>query len=328
MDGGGPGPRSRERTLAAQRRRILEALAGLLEEAEGEWRAGGVTAARVSARAGVSSTTFYEIFENLGECVLALREQAMARMMGLTREAFAGEERWPEGIAAGLGALLGFLDAEPLLARVCLVDSFAVGAVVWRRRARELEALRGMLEAGEAGARGDAANARAGGARATRGSRAEASIESVAGVLRNRLLAGQAPPFAALLPGLLERLLGDYRVAPEEIGRALARAEAIVAERSHAGGPERLVAVPAWLENPNAFRMRECVLWVAEHEGACNGEVAVGLGITNPSHVSNLLRRLQTREVLAKRSGRPGRRNAWSLTPQGEKIARALRARE
>jgi AcrR family transcriptional regulator len=50
-----------------QRRRILDAMVCEV----GEWGLRGVTIAGVSARAGVSRSTFYELFKDLDTCVLA-----------------------------------------------------------------------------------------------------------------------------------------------------------------------------------------------------------------------------------------------------------------
>jgi len=238
-------------------------------------------------------------------------------MTGLVGEVFAGEACWSEGVVAGLAALLGFLDDEPLLARVCLVDSL-MSAQALLQRARELQALRPLLEAGRAGAQAQDG---------LHEWRAETTIEAVAGVLRGRLLDERAPPFTALLEGLVDQVLGDYRVAPGRLEQARRRARAIMAERSRGPAPEPpAAAIPRWLENPSSFRARRCVVWVAEHPRASNHEVAAGIGASE-GYTSMLLGRLYERDVLGKRAGRPGKANAWWLTPEGERIAQALKAK-
>ncbi len=299
-----------------RRARILAATA----EVVGERGVRGVTVAELSARAGISSATFYRVFGSCEECVLALHEQAMERMTGLTREAFARESCWSEGVVAGLAALLGFLDDEPLLARLCLVESLVLGEPALRRRAHALQALRPLLDAGPARARADAGGPAWG---------AEASMEAVAGVLRGRLVDGHAPPFTPLLGGLVDQLLGGaYRVSPQQLEQARRRARAIVREgRSPRPARVPLEPIPRWAENPNATRMRECLLWVAAHPRQSNQQVGAAIGIAHGGHVSALLNRLHERGVLAKRVGGPGKSNAWWPTPEGERIACILRVR-
>jgi hypothetical protein len=50
---------------------------------------------------------------------------------------------WQDGVRSALVSLLAFLDCEPLLARVWLIESLAAGAWALERRERDLAALHG-----------------------------------------------------------------------------------------------------------------------------------------------------------------------------------------
>jgi hypothetical protein len=66
-------------------------------------------------------------------------------------------------------------------------------------------------------------------------------------------------------------------------------------------------------------------LFVAEHPGASNREIALGAEIKDEGQASKLLARLASMNLLAKRSPGPGKPNAWRLTPHGEKVLEAVR---
>ncbi len=77
----------------------------------------------------------------------------------------------------------------------------------------------------------------------------------------------------------------------------------------------------------NAHRVRRCLLFLAEHPDSSNREIATGIGITDQSQMSRLLASLARENLVSKRSGGIGKRNAWQLTTQGEEIARMLSER-
>jgi AcrR family transcriptional regulator len=108
---------------AHQRRRLLDAAAAALAE-QGYGR---LTAARVTELAGVSSRTFYQHFEDLWTCLLAAYETEASRLYQRIEGACTAliEERGPVAEAdrrgrgrAGIAAGIGFLAAEPDIARL------------------------------------------------------------------------------------------------------------------------------------------------------------------------------------------------------------------
>ncbi|MFI5010515.1 MAG: TetR/AcrR family transcriptional regulator, partial [Solirubrobacterales bacterium] len=109
-----------------------------------------LTVAQVIGRAKVSRKTFYDVFLDREDCFLAAFNEAVTRMEAIAVEAYEGESSWREGMRAGLVALLAFLNAEPGLARLCVVEALGAGPRVLDRRAEMLEALREVVDRGRA----------------------------------------------------------------------------------------------------------------------------------------------------------------------------------
>ncbi len=109
----------------------------------------------------------------------------MRRTSARIAQAFAQSTTWQEQAVAGLAALLSALDADPCLARVCLVEALAAGAAALEYHAREIELLKHMVDSAAGSARTD----RHGSALS-----AEATVVAVAGILHRRLITGEAPP--------------------------------------------------------------------------------------------------------------------------------------
>ena len=121
-------PRGRHRlppevVARSQRERLLDAAIRVVAEK-------GYAAATIgdlTGEAGVSRTTFYELFEDKEACFLAAYDGAVELLVRRVTSAYESEERWPERAAAGLAALLEALAEEPQLARLALVDVGAAG---------------------------------------------------------------------------------------------------------------------------------------------------------------------------------------------------------
>lgn len=308
----GGDPLSREQVREHQRARIMGATVAMV--AERGFRDASI--ARVTEAAGVSRHTFYELFESFEECFLAVLDGAMRRSTALIAEAFARSDTWPERAVGGLGALLGFLDSDPGLARVCLVEALAAGRAALEYRARELEVIKHMVD-------GAASDGRVGGGASMHG--AETIVAAVAGILHGRVVKGEAPPFMDLLEQLVEVALGsdfDREGVAPQIERARLSADVAAQERGERAGAE--VAIPRGLSNPAAYQARSCLLYVVAHPGASNGAVGEGTGVRHRAQISSVLGRLVGLGLVTKRAGGPGRANAWTATPAGERVARAL----
>lgn len=133
---------------AHQRQRLLDAAASALAE-QGYGR---LTAARVTELAGVSSRTFYQHFEDLWACLLAAYEAEAGHLCTEIESACAArQEDDRRGRAgAGISAALGFLAAEPAVARLLSAEpppQVAALSAARRDLAERLGAmLRGVLE--------------------------------------------------------------------------------------------------------------------------------------------------------------------------------------
>lgn len=112
-----------EEVAESQRGRILAAMT----DAVGRDGYQSARVADVIAHAGVSRKTFYEHFEDKEHCFVAAYEQALARLLSITLEAFEAQDEWVDQLRAGLTALLNALAYEPAVARMCFVEVLAAG---------------------------------------------------------------------------------------------------------------------------------------------------------------------------------------------------------
>lgn len=315
-----------EQVAQSQRARILQALV----EVVAERGFAGTTVKLVRTRAGVSSRTFYECFEGLEDCFTAVLDLGQKRTIELVSLAFEREECWQDGVRSVLALLLAFLDSEPLLARVWLVESLAAGSWAHEHRERNLADLRELVLA-----RWPASDSWTSPPLA-----AEGVMSSVLGIMHAHILQGKPELFIELLGPLMGLVTAPYldaRGVEREIERGDELAREILAGDTRWAPPSAQatgqdtglgvgqgVALPATLNNPSAHRARECLLFLAEHPDSSNREVAMGIDVAHQSQISSLLAYLFQENLVTKRSEGRGKRNAWQLTPRGEEIARAL----
>jgi AcrR family transcriptional regulator len=296
-----------------QRRRLLEAMAQLAAE-EGFRR---VTVGGVCARAAVSPSALRELFGSLDGCFLVLLERVTERSTSLVIEAFEAEASWQDGVLAALEALLVFLDLEPVLARVCLIEALAGPGEAAELRARLLALLRPLLDRG----RGQLAPERQP-SKLT----ATATVALVAGVLQEQFVEKAEPVFIELLGELAGLVVAQYFGVVEarvQIERGNARAEVLALELS-ARPLEAQVQIPKEIRHARAHRRRLCLSYLAKNPGASNQAIAVGIELSHLGQLSTALARLDRMGLLVKRPGGAGRPNAWWLSPYGEQVVRAL----
>jgi AcrR family transcriptional regulator len=102
-----------------QRDRLLDAATAIFA---GEGYA-ALAVANVIGQAGVSRGTFYEIFENKFDCLLAAQRRSFDRLHATIVAACSAESEWPHGVAAGVAAALDFVAESPDDARLILASS-------------------------------------------------------------------------------------------------------------------------------------------------------------------------------------------------------------
>jgi len=311
----GPGGLPRGQVTQIQRSRMLAAAVEAVEEV-GYAR---MTVAQVISRARVSRKTFYDVFIDREDCFLAAFEQALGQARLIAQEAYAGESSWREGIRAALGRLLMFMDEEPGLARLCIVEALGAGERVLECRGKVLDELAEIID------RGRAANT------ATREPpevTAEGVVGAIFAVLHTRVLESGGQPLTDLLGSLMSMIVLPY-LGARAAGRELTRPplEAPNVERLRV--PRRHKDPLEGLNMRLTYRTVRVLMVIAEHPGASNREIAEGSGIVDQGQISKLLNRL-ARLKLVENLGEgqeKGAANAWHLTPRGAQVERATRPR-
>lgn len=268
----------------------------------------------------MSRAVLNEQFGDLDSCFVAMVEDLLQRGSVTVFEAVGAEPRWEDSVIAGLEALLVFLDSEPTCAQACLLESMSSLPAEFESRNKVLGRLGGLFD--QAARRGLSLE------RQPPAVMSEATVVAVLGLLRRRLLSGDAPPFVPMLGQLAAVVVAPYqgpRAAQLASERAEARARELLEARPEPALPD--VDIPRMLRHGGAHRMRLCMRFLASHPGASNQGVADGIGVAHGGQVSALLARLHRAGLLAKECGGAGRPNSWRLTPHGIRVERALHVR-
>ncbi len=310
-----------------QRARMIAALV----EVAGERGAGAVTVAHVVARSGVSRRTFYELFKDREDCFSAAFDQAVEQAARRVAPAFQVPGGWRERVRAGLGALLGFLDDEPGLGRLCVVDALGAGPAALERRVGVVGVLIDAVHGGRREVTG-----------ATKPTRltAEGVVGAVLAVLHARLACGDARANGAAVPGTrtgptkpLVALLGPLMgmIVLPYLGQAAA------ARETARPGPRRKRAALAHsdplrdLDMRLTYRTVQALLAIAalggRGPGPSNRQVADTAGVADPGQISKLLARLEGLGLIENEGGppAPGEPHVWRLTAKGAEIERTIR---
>jgi AcrR family transcriptional regulator len=296
----------------AQRTRMLSsAVAIVCEHGYGE-----MSVSRITAGAGVSRRTFYDLFEDREDCFLAAFDDTVSRVRGLILAGWQAGPSWSERTRGALLAFLLFLDREPGARELLVVDALKAGVRVQARRAVILRELSNALH--ESGSR--AKSSRRGLPNLT----GESTVGAVLGVIHNRLAEKHPGAMVDLLNPLMGVIVLPY-LGPGAVQRELVR-RAPEVQRPVRLRTERYPADPlAGLPMRMTHRTLLVLAAIAEHPGVSNRQVASQAGITDQGQISKLLARLQNLGVITNTSpGQPsGEPNEWRLTPRGQQIRRA-----
>jgi AcrR family transcriptional regulator/DNA-binding MarR family transcriptional regulator len=308
-----PGPHGlpREQVSEVQRMRLLRAMA----EVAAQRGLHPASVGRVTAQAGVSRRTFYDLFEDRDDCFVAVFDEAIARAT-LKVETVVGQagKRWVERVRAGLFALLCFFDEEPELARVCVVWALGTSPEMLTRRSEVLQQLIDAVEHGRGSAR----------SRDPAPLTAEAVVGAVLSIVHSRLLDDDPAPLSALLPRLMGLIVSPYlgsRAVARELSRPVPEIVSLKASWSSTRDPMRKLNMRV------TYRTLRVLEAVRVHEGGSNREIGEEAGMTDQGQISKLLARLEDLELLENRGAghERGSPNAWWLTPRGEAMERATR---
>ncbi len=308
-----------ERVSAIQRSRMLVALV----EVASERGVAQASVAHIVARAGVSRRTFYELFEDREDCFLAAFDHALGRASERVLLAYRAERGWREQTRAGLAALLGFLDEEPGLGGLLVVDSLSAGPRALERRTQTLDALIDAVDGG----RDEGKTAKECSPLA-----AEGVVGGAFSVIHARVLKLRASTAAGALNtrepflGLLNELMG--MIVMPYLGTAAARRELT-----------RTAPTPKAIRQVNADPLRELdmrltyrtirvLAAIAANPEASNRKVAETAGVADQGQISKLLSRLEHLGLIRNigEGSAKGEPNSWTLTAIGREVEHAIRA--
>jgi AcrR family transcriptional regulator len=306
---------SHSQVAEIQRSRLLAAAVSVFDE-QGY---AGTTVAHVTRRARVSRRTFYELFANREECLVAVVEDAVSQVQAELSAAGLEGLSWRERMRTGLGVILAFLDREPALARVCVVQAVRGGPVVVYRREQILQGLAEVIDEGRfAGSRGGGCSPLT----------AEGLVGAGFAIVYTRLLRGEREPLGGLLGELMGMVVLPY------LGPGAARREQTRRAPVVLGGPAGRLGSGRPMGDPlegvqmrMTYRTARVLEGIAEHPGSSNRMVSDYAGIQDQGQVSKLLARL-LRLGLVTNSGdghAKGEPNAWRLTFKGEQVAQSVR---
>jgi len=308
------------RFVGTRRDLILEAVV----EVVAERGVPGASVGLVIARAQVSRRAFYECFASLEDATVAVMDGTLEQLSALASQALAAEESWRDGMRAALAAVLAFFDAHPALARVCVVQALGGGPVVLARREYIVSAFRALVVSSIERQVTPASPLAA-----------EGVMASVMGIVHTHIVTEQSGPLLGLLGplmGLASSLYLDGGEVQREIERGNELAATMLAQRASRAAPradgDSRVHVPDALLGSRAHRARLCLLYVAEQNERglrpSNQQVGEGIGLSHRGQVAGLLGKLAALGLLVKRSEGEGYPNAWSVTPRGDDVARAI----
>jgi AcrR family transcriptional regulator len=306
----GNGALERERVVDIQRARIVMAMT----EVAVEHGVANVTVAHVVERAGVSRRTFYELFDDIEDCVLVAIEEGVRRASRRVRDTFEPEVGWAQRMRGGLVTLLLFLEEDPALARLLVVESLAAGPKALKRRQALLNQAVSLVDQG----------------RRQRGLLPQPSLLTAAGVvggvlgvLHAHLTEDRADGLLELANPLMSMIVLPYlgaQAARRELSRPIPKPSP---QQSGVPGALRLGDLHMRL----TYRTTRVLSALAASPGSSNRKVATIAGVTDQGQMSKLLARLQQLGLIQNTTpgnATRGEPNAWTLTTQGWQIHNTL----
>jgi AcrR family transcriptional regulator len=279
----------------------------------------------VSRRAGVTRETYHKHYRDVDDCAKDILDQALITAEAISAAALTREVSWQDGMRGAFVDILSFLDANPPLAKTLMVELLTASPTVQAHREQVTAAfsehvghlLRDKVPQTKPEAIGTA------------------MFESVMGLVRRRINRSRDDPLITLLGEFMDVFMslfgaGDRELAAEQAS-SRARVEAMLALATP-NGDVHVQGVPDWtgaaaiprgLADPRSGRRRECLLYVADHRGCSNRELAATMTITAP-RVSAVLGYLKDEELIVNFSPGPGRLSAWHITDLGRQALHAL----
>lgn len=301
----------RERVSEIQRTRILVAMA----EVACERGASNVSVAQVVERAGISRRTFYELFEDKEDCLLATLKETIARASSYVAGGRGLVVSWAERTRSELESLLQFLEEEPAFGRLAVVESFGAGGKAREMRDAVVVSLVVAVDAGRA--------------RSTAGTyptrmTAEGVVGGVASVIYGRLVSEASGRLVDLVNPLMSMIVLPY-LGPAAARREMKRPVAEISPRRSTVPINHLKHLDMRL----TYRTVRVLTAVAVRPGASNRAIGEAAGVGDQGQISKLLGRLAGLGLVenARLGPSRGATNAWALTEQGKEVADVLATR-
>jgi AcrR family transcriptional regulator len=302
-----------ERLSDIQRARIVMGMFDVSCERGGA----NVSVAHVVERAGVSRRTFYELFTDGEDCLLAAFEQALSYASERVLPAYESGKGWREKIRAGLIALLSFLDEEPVIGWFLIVASFNGGPSTLARRSEVVSKLVEAVEQVRTQAKAGATASSLTG---------EGLIGGALTVLHSRLAEKDHAPLIELTNPLMSMIVLPY------LGAAVARKELDrpIPKPTVGRGKTTTLGTDPFKEAGMRLTHRtiRVLVVIADHPGASNRSVADAAEMTDQGQTSKLLSRLKRAGMITNTepSRGKGAPNSWTLTASGQRIVATIRA--
>ena len=167
------------------------------------------TVTDLTKEAGISRTTFYELFEDKEACFLAAYDRTVDVLVRRISAAYESEERWPDRARAGLRTLLELLAAEPAQAQLALVDIASAGPAAQRRFRAAVQRLTPFFDEGRDFAPGG---------RNLPANTSRMAAGAVVGLVSDELVAGRSDKLPSLLSDVLFATLVPY-LGPDAAAR-------------------------------------------------------------------------------------------------------------
>jgi AcrR family transcriptional regulator len=278
----------------------------------------GATVAHVVARSGVSRRTFYEVFDDFEDCFLAALDRSIAHASEYVLDGYDPSERWRTRIRGALIGLLEFLEDEPAMGRLCIVETLGAGPKVHERRTRTVEAVIAVVDEGRAESRSQAALPQL---------TTEGIVGGVLSVLHARLFERDGS-LLRLTGSLMSMIVLPYlgpAVARKESERPVPRRRA----RAHTAAGDPLRGLEMRLTYRTVRVLMAITALGGQESYPSNRQIGVVAGIDDQGQISKLLSRLE-RLGLVQNSG-PGRMrgssNAWTLTKKGFEVEQLVAGR-
>jgi AcrR family transcriptional regulator len=165
---------------------------------------------------GIYRQAFYDEFADKDACYLEALEFGIAKLEAIGSAAVASQESWQEKLRAGLGAVLGALDAEPAIGRALIVEVHAAGSAALETRSKAMKRITDFI---------DSARHCSTGTESPPPIAAEGIVAGMHAVVHAKLAAGEEGGFRELLPDFMYFAVLPY-FGPDVAGAEMRAARA------------------------------------------------------------------------------------------------------